>query len=110
MKYANFLKGFVILGCVLFAFVCYEKRKANENQLPEYCTVKGSVKGLKDGTKLAADAVIVAAGFRCDNSLYQAMQDAGVNRHIADRYVRRICEELPEDLKVEFLVRDAELT
>ena len=52
MKNSNFLKGLVILGSLLFAFSACDNKKSNENQLPEYCTVKGSVKGLKDGTKL----------------------------------------------------------
>lgn len=52
MKKSNLIKGLVILGCLLIAFFVYEKKKANESQLPEYCTVKGNIKGLKDGTKL----------------------------------------------------------
>lgn len=39
----------------------------------------------------------------------QAMQDAGVDIRIANRYVRKICDEMPEEMKVEFMVRNAEL-
>ena len=46
------MKKIVFAIAMLLTIVACNKKPAAENNVPEYCTVKGTIKGVKDGTKL----------------------------------------------------------
>ena len=52
MKKSFLFKSFLVVASMLLTMTACDNKKEDNSQLPEYCTVKGNIKGVKDGTKL----------------------------------------------------------